>query len=126
MPSVRIYCQDLKMQLEEIYQKILAKEGRLKRYCDSGKQHNQNRTFQNNEKKFYQQVWGEYTKTNKLLNAKEAKQFRSNIWKQKEHYSEGELIKKNMEKELEIREESPEADMHLKSLRATLQKYRIG
>ena len=44
------------MQLEEINQKVLAKEGRLKRYRDRAKQCRQNRTFQNNERKFYQQV----------------------------------------------------------------------
>ena len=38
------------MQLEEINQKILGKEGRLKKYRDRIKQYNQNRTFQNNEK----------------------------------------------------------------------------
>ena len=37
------------IQLEEIKQKVLAKEGRLKRYRDRGKQYRQYRTFQNNE-----------------------------------------------------------------------------
>ena len=32
---------------------ITAKEGRLKRYCHRIKQQRQNRTFQNNERKFY-------------------------------------------------------------------------
>ena len=35
----------LTMQLEVIYEKILTKEGRLKRYRDSVKHTNQNRTF---------------------------------------------------------------------------------
>ena len=34
-----------KVQLEETYQKILAKEGKLKRYRDRTKQYRQNRTF---------------------------------------------------------------------------------
>ena len=38
------------IQLEEINQKVPAKEERLKRYRDRVKQHRQNRTFQNNEK----------------------------------------------------------------------------
>ena len=46
------------VQLEEINQKILAKEGRLKRYRQRVKQYRQNRTFQNNERKFYQQLEG--------------------------------------------------------------------
>ena len=43
-------------KIEEINQKVLAKEGRLKRYRQKVKQNRQNRTFQNNERKFYQQV----------------------------------------------------------------------
>ncbi len=42
------------IQLEEINQKVLAKEGRFKRYQQSVKQYRQNRTFQNKERKFYQ------------------------------------------------------------------------
>ena len=49
----------LTIQLEEIYQKVLAKEGRLKRV----KQYRQNRTFQNNERKFYHQLGGDDNKT---------------------------------------------------------------
>ena len=47
--------EKLTIQLEEINQKVLAKEGRLKRYQQRVKQYRQNRTFQNNERKFYQQ-----------------------------------------------------------------------
>ena len=43
--------EKITIQLEEINQKVLAKEGRLKRY-------RQNRTFQNNERKFYLQMVG--------------------------------------------------------------------
>ena len=50
-----------KIQLEEINQKVLAKEGRLKRYGDRTKQYRQNGTFQTNERKFYQQRMCEYT-----------------------------------------------------------------
>ena len=44
------------IRLEEINQKVLAKEGRLKRYRQRVKQYRQNKTFQNNERKFYQQL----------------------------------------------------------------------
>ena len=47
-----------KSQFEETNQKVLAKEERLKRYRDRTKQYRQNRTFQNNKRKFYQQVRG--------------------------------------------------------------------
>ena len=39
------------VQLEEINQKVLAKEGRLKRYRQRLKQYRQNRTFQKKKKK---------------------------------------------------------------------------
>ena len=44
------------IQLEEINQKVLAKEGRIKRYRQRVKQYWQNRTFQNNKRKLYQQL----------------------------------------------------------------------
>ena len=49
--------EKITVQLEEINQKVLAKEGRLKRYRQRVKQYRQNRTFQNKERKFYQR-WG--------------------------------------------------------------------
>ena len=51
------------IQLEDINQKVQVKEGRLKRYRQRVKQYRQNRTFQNNERKFYQQLGGDDTKT---------------------------------------------------------------
>ena len=47
------------VQLEETNQKVTSKEERVKRYLDRTKQYRQNRTFQNNERKFYQLVGGE-------------------------------------------------------------------
>ena len=55
--------EKITIQLEEINQKVHAKEGRLKRYRQMIKQYRQNRTFQNNERKFYQQVGGDDVKT---------------------------------------------------------------
>ena len=45
-----------KIKLEESNQKVQEKKGRLKRYQYRTKQCRQNRTFQNKERKFYQQV----------------------------------------------------------------------
>ena len=47
----------------------------LKKYRDWIKQYNQNRIFQNKERKFYQQVGGECARTNQQSDAKEGKQF---------------------------------------------------
>ena len=70
------------VQLEEINQKVLAKEGRLKRYRQRLKQYRQNRTFQNNRRKFYQQL-GDDTKTYQQPNAKETERFWTEIWQPK-------------------------------------------
>ena len=43
--------KEKKIQLQEINQKVLAKEGRLKRYQGRVKQYRFNKTFQNNERK---------------------------------------------------------------------------
>ena len=51
------------VQFNEINQQVLAKEGRLKRYRQRVKQYKQNRTFQNNERKFYHQMGGDDAKT---------------------------------------------------------------
>ena len=65
--------QKWRVQLGETNKKVMAKEGWPKRYRYRTKQYKQNRTFQNNERKFYQQVGREWTKTYQLLDTKEAK-----------------------------------------------------
>ena len=55
--------EKITVQLEEINQKVLAKERRLKRYRQGVKQYRQNRTFQLNERKFYQKLEEHDTKT---------------------------------------------------------------
>ena len=72
--------EKITVQLEEINQKVLAKEGRLKRHRQRVKQYRQNRTFQNNERKFYQQLGGSDTKTYKQTDAKETERFWTKIW----------------------------------------------
>ena len=49
------------IQFEEINQTVLVKEGRLKSHRQRVKQYRQNRAFQNNERKFCQQM-GEMTR----------------------------------------------------------------
>ena len=71
------------VQLEEINQKILTKYGRLKRYRQRVKQYRQNRTFQNNERKFSQQMEGSDTKIYLQPDAKETKRFWAKIWEPK-------------------------------------------
>ena len=67
--------EKITVQLEEINLKFLAKEGRLNIYRQRVKQYRQNRTFQNNERKFYQQLEGHDTKPYLQPDAKETEQF---------------------------------------------------
>ena len=66
--------------LEETNQKVLVKEGRLKRYRQTVKQYRQNRTFLNNERKFYSQLRGRDTKTYQQTDIKETERFWTKIW----------------------------------------------
>ena len=101
---------------EEIMQKK-----KHKIYWDRVEQYKQNRTIQNNERKFYHLVGGECMRTNRQLDAKEIKQFWSKIWEQKEHNKKAEWIN-NMKKELQGAEEGPKPDIYLESLGVTRKK----
>ena len=80
------------IKLGEINQKLLAKEGKLKKYRQRVKQYRQNRTFQNNERKSYQQVGGYDMKIYQQPDARETEQFWTKIWKPSEHYEKAEWI----------------------------------
>ena len=83
--------EKITIQLEEINQKVLVKEGRLKRYRQRVKQYGQNRKFKNNKKKFYQQVARDDMKTYQQLDAREAEQFWSKIWQLREHNKKSQM-----------------------------------
>ena len=84
--------EKITVQLEEINQTILAKYGRLKRYRQRLKQYRQNRTFKNNERKFYRRLGGHVTKTYQQPDAKETEQFWTKIWQPKKHNEKAEWI----------------------------------
>ena len=113
--------EKLTIQLQEIYQKVLAKEGRLKRYRQRVKQYRQNRTFQNNECKFYQQVGGDDNKTYQQPDAKETKRFWTKIWQPKQHNEKAEWIN-HITRELDQLKEDPKAEIHTDLLKTTLKK----
>ena len=102
-------------------QKFLAKEGRLKRYRQRVKQYRQNRTFQNNERKFYQQLGGHDTKTYLQSDTRETERFGTKIWKPKKHNEKAEWIN-DMTRELEGLEEGPKTEIHIELLKKTLKK----
>ena len=102
--------EKITIQLEEINQKVLAKERRLKRYRQRVKQYKQNRTFQNNERKFYQQLGGHDTKTYQQPDIKETEQFWTKIVQPKKHNEKAEWIN-DMTRELGL-EEGPKVKIH--------------
>ena len=71
------------IQLKEINHKVQAKEGRLKRYRQRVKHNRQNRTFQNKERKFYQQLGRDGTKIYQQPDARETQRFQTKIWQPK-------------------------------------------
>ena len=68
------------VQLEELNQKVLAKEGSFKRYGQRGKQYRENRSFQTTKEKFYQQSGGSNAKTYQQPDAKETERSWTKIW----------------------------------------------
>ena len=61
----------------------MAKEGRLERYRQRVKQYRRNRTFLNNERKFYPQLGGDDPKTYQQSDAKVTEGFWTKIWQPK-------------------------------------------
>ena len=112
------------VQLEEINQKVLAKEGRLKRYQQMIKQYRQKRTFQNNERKFNQQLGGSDTKTYQQLDAKETKRFWTKIRqpkKKKKHNGKAEWIN-NITREIQGLEKGLKTEIHIDLVKTTLKR----
>ena len=98
--------EKITVQLEEINQKELAKEGRLKRYHQRVKQYRQNRTFQNNKRKSYQQLGGSNTETYQQPDSKETERFWTKIWKPKKHNENAEWIN-NITREIKDLKKAP-------------------
>ena len=61
--------------MEEINEKILAKEATFERYQGGVQQYDQNRLFQNHERKFYHQVGEEWTEKKQQPTATETNNF---------------------------------------------------
>ena len=93
----------------------------MKRYQQRVKQYRQNRTFQNNERKFYQQLEGYDNKTYQQPDAKETQLFWTKIWQLKIHNEKAEWIN-HITRELEELEEDRKAEIHTDLLQTTLPK----
>ena len=70
--------------------KVLEKEGRLKRYRQRVKQNRQNGTFQTNKRKIFQQLGGDDTKTYQQPDTKETQWFCTKIWQPKNNNEKAE------------------------------------
>ena len=110
------------IQLEGINQKVLAKEGRIKRYRQRVKQYRHHKTFQNNERKFYQQLGGGDMKTYQLPDAKETQRFWTKIWQQKKKHDKRDEWINDITRERERLEEGPKAEILIDLLKTTLKR----
>ena len=81
--------EKITVQLEEINQKVLAREGRLKRYRQGLKQYRQNRTFKNNEENFINNSEG-MTQKHTTTKCSETERFWTKIWQPKKHNEKAE------------------------------------
>ena len=113
------------VQLEEINQKVLSKEGRLKRYRQRVKQYRQNKTFQNNERKFYRQLGGSDAKAYQQPDIKETERFWTRIWQPKKHNENAEWIN-DITRELDTLEEGYEMEIHVDLLKTALKRISNG
>ena len=91
---------------EEIKQRIAAKTAKIKRYSDRISQYQQNRAFQNNQKRLYQNVdCGEKQKESQAPQSEQARDFWSSIWSKKvDHNKEAKWLQ-DFRKEMERQEQ---------------------
>ena len=81
---------------EEIKERIKAKNNIIKRYQSRINQYQQNRTFKNNQGKFYRELnsAGRNYETTQVPDKKEAQEFWGSIWgERKEHRKDAEWLK---------------------------------
>ena len=121
----KITREKITVRLEEINQKVPAKEERLKSKTKQKGKTKQNWAFQNNERKFYQQLGGHETKRYQQPDAKESEQFWTKIWQLKKHNEKAEWIN-DMTRELKGLEEGSKAEIHIELLKKTLKRYQTG
>ena len=76
----RVKRKGYKRAAEELKQRIKAKAATLKRYKNRVNQHRQNRLFQSNQYKFYQELDGKSHEENIILNKEKTREFWSGIW----------------------------------------------
>ena len=68
--------------LEELKQRLTATAAKIKRYEDRVKQYQQNRLFENNQKRFYEEIQSKTRKYEEIPDREETKAFWKDIWGQ--------------------------------------------
>ena len=108
---------------EEIKQRIAAKTAKIERYSDRISQYQQNRTFQNNQKRFYQNVdCGEKQKESQAPQSEQARDFWSSIWSKKvDHNKEAKWLQ-DFRKEMERQEQQGMIEITEEKIRKFLQR----
>ena len=90
----RVKKKELKTVIEELKQKMLAKDAKVKRYEQSIEQFRQNRIFDLEINKIYAELKRNEIRLNDAPNAEECIKFWGNIWgDRKEHSREAEWLK---------------------------------
>ena len=108
---------------EEIKQRIAAKIGKIKRYSNRVNQYHQNRVFQNNQKRFFNELNGDgEQQENEAPDAKEAKEFWSAIWSNEAQHNRDAKWLKDFKKEFYQEEGQEKIEITTEKIRKMLQK----
>ena len=90
---------------EELKQRVTAKTIQIKRYTDRIKQYRQNRMFQDNQRRFYDELDKEGTQSKTIPDAEESKKFWGDIWgKEVTHNGNAEWVEV-VDKDMNVRQQ---------------------
>lgn len=81
--------------IEELKQRLTATAAKIKRFEDRVKQYQQNRLFENNQKRFYEEIQRKTGRVDEIPNEEETEEFWKEIWGQAtEHDKDAEWIRR--------------------------------
>ena len=119
----RVRLKGLKTIKEEIKQRISAKVGKIKRSSSRINQYQQNRVFNNNQKRFQSELNGEGEQhQNKASDAEQAKEFWSAIWSKEVHHNKDAKWLNDFKKEFYQEEGQEKIKITTEIIRNILQK----
>ena len=99
--------------LEELKQRLIALAAKIKRFDDRVKQYHQNRLFENNQKRFYEEIQSKQIGECEIPDDEESKSFWKGIWGQQTEHDKSaawigrvqQKIQRRQQEEMEITEE---------------------